>query len=819
MKHWIPILLLLQGDTCGSAAQEPLPADLLQGPFAGVPGIVFCARLKYDDPHWYANIGYYCDDANSKAYAGNGKPDVGRLEVWDPRDGTVRVLADFAGGTVRDPCVHYDGRRVLFSARRPGDDFFHLYEVLSDGTGLRQITDGPYDDYEAVYLPDDDLLFVSTRCRRWVNCWMTQVGVMYRCNPSGDGIEAVSANTEHDNTPWVMPDGRILYTRWEYVDRSQVEFHHLWTMNPDGTGAMVYYGNQRPNIVMIDAKPIPGTSEVIASFSPGHGVNEHAGIATVVTPDAGPDAPASARALHQGALVRDPFPLAGGYVLAARGNQIVLIARDGRVQPVYTHPGAGELHEPRPLTARPRERVIPRRTAPASATGTLLLADVYTGRHMDGVRRGDIRKLLVLECLPKPVNFSGGPDLTSWLGTFTLERVVGTVPVEEDGSAFFELPAGRQFFFVALDAEDRSVKRMQSFTSVMPGETTSCVGCHEDRALTPHDVRRTTLQATRRAPSRIERFAGYPDVLDFRRDIQPILDRHCVECHDYPERSGGVALAGDVGPQWSHSYFHLFAHRQVADGRNGLGNQPPRSIGSAASPMLEKIRGGHHDVKVSPEEWRTVWLWIESAAAYAGSYGALRNQAGQQTAGMATARVFQEQGEVLGRRCFGCHNKVHESNLESLRLPFNAEARRADRKRLGRPVAVYERIVFEDDPVARFSINVLLNFSRPEFSPLLLGPLAVEAGGWGACGTVFADTNDADYQKLLAGLRRAQRDLEQGRLFGTPQFRANPQYVRELKRYGVLPAAFDLDRDPLDVFAADQRYWRSLWNEAMDRGL
>jgi len=236
----------------------------------------------------------------------------------------------------------------------------------------------------------------------------------------------------------------------------------------------------------------------------------------------------------------------------------------------------------------------------------MVLADVYNGRLMTGVKRGDIRKLLVLESLSKPVNFSGGPDLVSWLGTFTLERVLGTVPVEEDGSAFFEAPADRQLFFVALDEKDLSVKRVQSLASVRPGEVNGCVGCHEHRAKTPDSKTHGQLLAIQRPASRIEPFKDFPDVLDFTRDIQPILDRHCVKCHNYEQREGQTILAGDLGPNWSHAFFTMFARRLVADGRNGLGNQPPRTIGSSASPLLAKAGGGHHDVKVSPSEWRTL---------------------------------------------------------------------------------------------------------------------------------------------------------------------------------------------------------------------
>ncbi len=793
------------------ATQPTLRAKALAGPLHDAPEIVFCTRLRYDDPHWYANIGYYCDDEHHKAYPGNGKPDVGQLLKLNLRTGKLMVLLDAQGGSVRDPQVHYDAQKILFSYRPSGTEFFHLYEINVDGSGLQQLTFDPFDDYEPVYLPDGGMAFVSTRCKRWVNCWMTQVGVIYRCDADGRNIELISANTEHDNTPWVLPDGRILYTRWEYVDRSQVEFHHLWAMNPDGTGATVFYGNMRPHTVMIDAKPIPGTRDILASFSPGHGVNEHAGIATIVSSDRGPDSPAAARALHRGGLIKDPYPLSQNLFLMARNNQVLLMDADGRSEVLYVHRGEGGVHEPRPIVARERERVIEPRNDPQQPAGQMVLADVYTGRNLPGVKRGDIKKLLVLESLPKQVNFSGGPDLVSWLGTFTLERVLGTVPVEADGSANFVVPAYRQVFFVALDENDLSVKRMQSFCNVAPGEVISCVGCHENRTLTPENKGRLTLAALRRPPSKIAAFHGYPDVLDFPRDVQPILDRHCVRCHNYDRREGQVILTGDLGSQWSHSYFTLLARRLVADGRNGLGNQPPRSIGSSASPLLQLAAGGHYDAKVSTHEWRTLWLWIESGAPFAGTYAALRNEKDQQLAGQALGTVYRETGEILQRRCASCHQVGQFEGRNVRPLPFNYEVRRSHRELVGHPTADWERLVTTNDPIARFDASVLLNFTRPEKSSLLLGPLAKSAGGFESCGIIFKDTNDPDYQRMLAAMQHGKAVFDVKPRFPLPGFKPNHQYVRELKRFGILPDTFDLARQPIDVYALDQQYWRSLW--------
>ena len=483
----------------------------------------------------------------------------------------------------------------------------------------------------------------------------------------------------------------------------------------------------------------------------------------------------------------------------------------GEIEVIYSHQGPGEIHEPRPVMPRPRERVIAAATRTAEPAGSLVLADVYQGRNLAGVKRGEISKLLVLESLPKPVNFSGGPDLVSWLGTFTLERVLGTVPVEADGSAYFEVPADRQVFFVALDENDLSVKRMQSFASVRPGEVIGCVGCHEHRA---KDARCQLARATagpaaaaqpRSSPSPASPTCWISPATSSRSSTATASSATTTRSGD-----GQAILAGDLGPHWSHSFFSLFAHRQVADGRNGLGNQPPRTIGSSASPLLAKVDGSHYDVKVSPAEWRTLWLWIESGAPYAGS---LRGAAQRRAAGASPARptgtALGHAANLLKERCSKCHESDPTAKQA---LAADHRIRPEEPRSLERPTGAYERVVLENDPIARFSPNILLNFTRPELSPLLLGPWRKPAGGFGSCGEGgFANTQDPGYQQLLAGIKQGKAILDSEPRFGTPGFQPNPQYVRELKKYGVIPPGFDLARQPLDYFAADQAYWRSLW--------
>ncbi|MGD0896180.1 MAG: hypothetical protein ABR915_00005, partial [Thermoguttaceae bacterium] len=465
----------------------PLLDAALRGPMAGVEDIVFAVR-KSVFGHWYANFGH---ESRGGTIRKNGEIDYGRVPIQgggglfrlNLRTKQVTPLLKVVTGRVRDPQVHYDGKKILFSYLKDGSEFFNLYEINADGTALRQLTDGPFDDIEPTYLPDGNIIFISSRCKRFVPCWRTQVATVHRCDGNGGNIRPLSSNVEHDNTPWMLPDGRLIYTRWEYVDRDQTKFHHLWTMNPDGSGQMVYYGNSNPGTAMLDAKPIPGTDKVVASFSGGHGATEHAGDVTIVDQKAGPDDRRRVKRIREGG--RDPYPFSEDCFLVCDNTRILLINGNGAADMIYENPDGIDVHEPRPLTSRPREPVLADRVDMGKETGTIYLADILHGRNMEGVRPGEIEKLLVLESLPKPINFADWMDTISYMSTFTLSRVLGTIPVEADGSAYAEMPAMRSLFFVALDKNNMSVKRMQSFFTVQPGETVGCAGCHEKRTQTP----------------------------------------------------------------------------------------------------------------------------------------------------------------------------------------------------------------------------------------------------------------------------------------------------------------------------------------------
>jgi hypothetical protein len=783
--------------------------------------IVFAVRKRYREGHWYANIGHWSGNAERDLFH-----DGARLCRLNVPTGKVEVLFEDEKGGIRDPQVHYDGGKVIFSYRPGGSKYYNLYELDLDSPGTpRRITSAPFDDIEPTYTPGGKIVFCSTRCKRWVPCYYTEVATLYSCNLDGTGIRRLSANVEHENTPWPLPDGRLLYTRWEYVERSVMDFHHLWTTNPDGTRQEVFYGNMHPGYVMIDAKPVPGSGLIASIFSPGHGRVEHHGIVVIVDPGRGPDDKTSVRNIGWGRESRDVYPVGNKGFLTARNHTITLMDYEGREEVLYSlsedeRKQSYWCSEPRPVRRRKREQVVPNKVNLAKAKGTLMLDDVYNGRNMKGIKRGDIKKLLVLEYLPKSINISNGAEPCSRF-THNHERVLGTVPVEPDGSANFEVPALTAIVLAALDKNDIAVKRMQSFITVQPGEVSGCVGCHEERTQTPRTAVRRSM-AMSKAPSKITPIKGIPDVFDFPRDIQPILDRHCVGCHDYDRtkqggpRSGGCILTGDRGPMWSHSYISLTG-KHVSMGSR-MGNNAPYKTGSGASRLMKMIDGSHPSkqgvspqqatVKLSAHEKTMIRLWIDSGAIYSGTlagegcgmiYEKLTTHAECYkwfTMGDQWPERLKAASTVVQKRCAGCHDGKKRAKVFDLDI-----TRRPSRS----------------DGIRRMSPEVRVNLTRPEKSLLLMSPLSKQAGGFDYCGKgrnprepIFADKADPDYRQLLAYVAELKEALNRNKRFDMPGFKPNEHYVREMKRYGIIPQSFDRNAQTIDVYKADRAYWDSV---------
>jgi len=770
-----------------------------------------------EDPHWYANLGYYAFNEDHKLYTSGST-----LSKLNLRTDELDILIHDENGTFRDPQIHYNGEKILFSYRKGGSDHFHLYETDINGSFLKQLTSGPYSDIEPTYLPDGDIIFVSTRCECWVNCWSTQVATLHRCKGDGSEITKLSANIEHDNTPWPLANGQIMYTRWEYVDRSQVHFHHLWMMNPDGSKQSILFGNQQSafqngnSCLLIDAKPVPwSTDTILVTYSPGHGRREHGGYPALLGLSSGPDDKNAYKILGPQdwkEQIYDPYPLNPDLFMASARDKLILFNRKKENKYVFSLPSDfieqdQLIFEPRPVMTRKREAI------PASALnkdqqyGTVVIQDIYNGRNMDEVGKNAISKLLILETLRKPINYTGGNEPLSYTGSFTMERIAGTVPVQNDGSAYFKLPANRPYLFVALDEEDRAIQKMKSFTSVAPGEVVSCIGCHEKRSLAPHN-RGHIPHAMKGEALFPEKIDGIPAVIDFPRDIQPVLDKHCTSCHGNNTRKGGVLLTGDHGPVYSHSYFNLMSRFQVNDGLNHpYPLNKPGMVGDTHSPLIQKIENNHNGVELTSEEIRLIRYWINTGAVYLGTYGGLgTGMVGTMENNIADVASLENKewktaSKIIKNKCQNCHSEMTSSIVDEQNLIWWKSR-----------VAVTSGAIDKDryKEAIQFSRHIIYNLTNPEKATILMAPLSKEAGGYGLCVTksgkpVFENTNNKDYIAILDAVKISSSYLDKIKRFDMEGFVVRPEYYREMVRYGVIDP--DTPIQEVNPYVTDSIYW------------
>jgi hypothetical protein len=679
------LILLIATISALIAGESPeVVAKAKAGALGQVPAIVFCVRGVGPGSHWYDNQGR-CFKGQFNLWPGRKEEPYktgasgmtggtsgwmygrgpARLSVLDVATGTVRDLLREEDGGLRDPCVSYDGTRILFSMRKTGTHRYHLYEIHADGSGLRQITDGDVDDIEPIYLPNDDLMFVSTRGNRFTPCNANEAAILYRCKADGTAIRCISLNQEFDNTPWVMDDGRISYMRWEYVSRNLYKMHHLWAFNPDGTGVINLWGNSPDvgNGAILDAKAIPGTGRLVLSHSPGHGALEHQGTLEILDPSQGPDLPKALTKLTSNTpprstrnmgissvqTWRDPFPLSSDCFLAAAAKGLYVIDGAGRWQVLHVIPETDDatwVHEPRPLMPRKREPVLPDRVDFSKKTGTMLVAQAHVGRATGDLKPGTIADLMIMEVLPLAVtNKTASPLSAGFDGpTYFPMRALGTVPVESDGSAYFEVPAGRSIAIATRDKRGIEVQRMLSFTGVMPGETATCLGCHERRTESPRSDAFAGILAVRRPASIIQPLPGVPATpIDYRRDVQPVFDAKCVSCHNSQQYgSSRLILGGWRWGDFTASYTHLLKRGDVITGSCGptedlwniarpkaaQGDYPPYTLGAGASRLIQVLERGHYDVQLSEGERNVLLVWIAANLPHSGTLASILGGAG-----------------------------------------------------------------------------------------------------------------------------------------------------------------------------------------------
>jgi hypothetical protein len=585
------------------------------------------------------------------------------LCLWE--NGQVRTLLADAKGVIRNPDVSYDGRRILFSWKKDlHKDDYHLYEMDAASGQVRQLTDGGgVADYEGCYLPDGGIMFNSTRCVQTVDCWWTEVSNLYRCDADGRQLRRLTYDQVHDNYPTVTHDGRVLYTRWDYNDRGQLYPQPLFEMNPDGTSQTEFYGNNSwfPTTI-IHARGLPGSRHVIAIATGHH--SDQSGKLILIDPAKGRQendgvqliAPVRATKAERidaygqdGDQFQYPYPLSETDFLVTyapknpgrdgrKGFGIYWMDVDGHRE-LLVWDDAVSCNQPVPVVARSRPRLRPSTVDERKTTGTYYVQDVYAGPGLKDVPRGTIKSLRVVALDYRAAgvgnNGNGGPAGGALVstpvainnGTWDVKRVLGSVPVEADGSAYFTVPARTPVYFQLLDAKGYTVQSMRSWSTLQPGERASCVGCHESKNSVPP----VTTYAQRNGPRELQPFYGPARGFSYAKEIQPIWDKHCVRCHTGEKDKPFSLLATpreDTKAKrfWTESYLNLTQHGKPNKFVNWLNVQsippmlPPYFAGAVKSDLLKQLEAGHHDVKLSREELEKIACWIDLLVPFCGDY-------------------------------------------------------------------------------------------------------------------------------------------------------------------------------------------------------
>lgn len=661
------------------------------------PALAALERLLFAKRHPFLESHNYSEHLDGILEPGGGvyvlhipRDDQNRFR---PELARIEQVFDGGQGIVREPVSDFDASTIYFAYRpeKPQvegwSSYWHLHAMAADGSGLRKLTDGPFHDFDAVCLPDGGLAFHSTRCKVRFLCWRPQAYVLHRMEADGSHLQRLSYSNLSEWKPSVMQNGRILWTRSEYLDKGADFGHTLWSIRPDGTHPELVFGNNTPNCYS-QAHEVPGTQELVCTLM-SHG--DHSGpialldlsqgpfdveAITSITPDTRPRYQMD-RA-HDNTF-RDPYPISPDHFLVAHNpdNQhnwaLYVIDRYGNREWLYADPEISSQH-PSPLRPRPRPPVL-RGTFDADLAerglGQFSVQDVHVG--LGGrVPRGRARYLQVAEEVPSlleplpggqyradhppftdfyatPVHLVHGPapsyetrtsnaplDLLrtnhNWRELVTpiepgLYRVresggwpsyvakaaLGTVPIADDGSANFLAPAGKVLYFQLLDAQFNELQRMRSVVQLQPGEQRSCVGCHDDRQAPPPTRAGLALTAP---PRLLEPPPWGTDAFDYHQVVQPVLNAHCVRCHDGREAgrsdlrgtldAGGVPVSYRtlIEGGWVHYFDFTYGMRHF--------KAEPLSFGTLQS-RLWQVLGDEHHQEVSLDEGglRAIKTWTD----------------------------------------------------------------------------------------------------------------------------------------------------------------------------------------------------------------
>jgi hypothetical protein len=585
------------------------------------PLVNFDKVIMIDNPFPMGRGGDATNEWKHEARHRNGYMGVsgGRLLVTglEPGGETKNLFGDRQGSFWR-PDVHFSGDKVIVSFEPKGQKSYHLYEVDKDGKNVKQLTFGDYDDLDPIYTPDGKITFCTSRAHTYVRCMpMTHAYAVARCDADGKNIYVVSRNGEAEYMASVLNDGRVIYTRWEYTEKALWRVQSLWTMNPDGTNTQIFWGNQsRWPDVLTEARAIPGSTRVMFTglghhdwfagclgiIDPAGGLDYPKGLTKVtpqvIWPEVGDGKPACenetdkykdpARKYHKNmgfVAYKTPYPLSEEDFLCSALHERIphtnqLSTKSAKfslyLMDVYgnrelIHKGKHNAYYAMPFCKRQTPRAIPDRVKwpkiganEKPADGILYSNDVFSNAPAILKEKGKYIRVLQMD----PKNYTtwhktvqhDGPAISVFQAD-GVKRIVGTVPIEKDGSVAMKLPPGQSLFFQMLDEKKQAIHVMRSFTGVMPGEVRGCFGCHESKLKTRgNPAAGSTSIAMKKGPKKpVEPSWGYKTSISYARFVQPVLDKHCAKCHNNPKHKAYAKLNMTLRPSkhgWrDHSTF------------------------------------------------------------------------------------------------------------------------------------------------------------------------------------------------------------------------------------------------------------------------
>ena len=579
------------------------------------------------------------------------------------------------GGSLLSPELSFDGKTVMFARTQAkakktytwGPTIsYHIFKCNSDGSGLTQVTDGDADDFDPCFLPNGRVAFISLRRGGYLRCGRhCPVYAMFSMKPDGTDIVPLSYHETHEWQPSVDNDGMIVYTRWDYIDRDTNIAHHIWISYPDGRDPRSFHGNypvvrkRRPWMEM-EIRAIPGSHRYVAVTGAHHGnaigslvlidrrIEDDNAMSQVrrLTPEAPfPESEGSTRGCMR---YGTPWPLSESYYLCvydagAKNRGVYLIDRFGNRELLYRDAAVSCL-SPIPLRPRRKPPIIPdQTTSTAAAAGisrqaTVAVMNVYDS-DFTWPKGTQIKALRIIQLLPKSTAPPNKPRIGVANQT-NARAVLGTVPVETDGSAYFQAPVAKPMYFQALNARGLAVQSMRSLTYVHPGERLTCHGCHEPKLASPRKETKLRL-AMRRAPSKIRPDVAGSNPFNYPRLVQGVLDKHCVACHTKNKAKKAPNLAGTVTRSngWTQSYvslagkhgfyFHV-SNGSIRTGVHGGSRTKAGKFGAKASKLYQMITTGSHKDRLKnlpAEDLYRITLWLDANSEFYGAYHDTARQA------------------------------------------------------------------------------------------------------------------------------------------------------------------------------------------------